>query len=221
MRKLSIDEINSRLLSRGLRLIGNYSGTGTKTTFSCVHEHTWEAIPSSVMSGNGCFYCSGKAPLSKSKINDILLKREIQLEGEYLGALQLTSFRCSCGNIWKTTPNNIISGKGCGACSPHGFRINKPGYAYLLNFGNFIKYGITNNLEQRLKQHNKNGKFELVWSSSFSVGKQALEWENTIKKTFGGRFVDKTKCPDGFTETLNLEHLSHVLKLSETLILNS
>jgi hypothetical protein len=43
-------------------------------------------------------------------------------------------------------------------------------------------------------------------------GKRALDWENNIKRTFGGRYVTKEQCPDGYTETLAIHLLEHIVK---------
>jgi hypothetical protein len=84
-----------------------------------------------------------------------------------------------------------------------GFKCTKPGHGYLLNFGNFIKFGITNVLSRRLSEHKRyNGKFSVIKTKLFENGQDALDWENSIKKRFGGNYVSKDICLRGYTETL-------------------
>ena len=53
--KLTTEEINTRLADRGIKIIGEYTNQRTKTTFSCLSGHTWEATPHSIMhGGKGC-----------------------------------------------------------------------------------------------------------------------------------------------------------------------
>jgi hypothetical protein len=76
----------------------------------------------------------------------------------------------------------------------------------------FIKYGITNNLEQRLSQHRRyNGKFEINFSQFYNSGKDALNWEKSIKQKHGGSYVTEATMPDGWTETLSIEKLKELI----------
>ena len=52
--------VNERIASRGIRLIGDYVDTQTKTTFECREGHQWSTRPNNVMSGRGCPQCSGR-----------------------------------------------------------------------------------------------------------------------------------------------------------------
>jgi hypothetical protein len=221
LERLSIDIINQRLEenNRDIRQIGDYNGALVKTEFQCESGHTWSATPNSIISGKGCRKCANirmsESPrLSTSIINERLEEngRNIRQIGDYNGALIKTDFQCGCGNIWSVKPNDIMSGRGCPKCSIHGYNPGKPGWLYILIFNGYIKYGITNNINNRLNDHKKNGEYTVAISKLYEDGDIAKNWERDIKIIFGGRFVSKEIMPDGYTETLCVSKLDDLLK---------
>lgn len=144
--------------------------------------------------------------------------------GKYTDALTKTEFRCILGNhFWQGIPANILHGNGCPYCADHtggGFKPDKPAWIYVIKFANYIKYGITNNLERRLAVHKRNGKYTVITSKYFAMGQSALNLENDVKNIFGGRFVNKEICPDGYTETLCVSRLSDLVNFIEMRLSN-
>ena len=117
-----------------------------------------------------------------------------------------------CGHIWIAKPCDILNGEhGCPKCAKHGFNPALSAWSYIFERNNYIKYGITNNLEQRLKAHRRYGEFVVHHSVHYENGKFAKDWENNIKVQYGGKYVLKEECPDGYTETLPLEILPSLL----------
>ena len=116
-KKLSKDIVNERLLDRGIKLVGEYVNTSTKTTFECKEGHKWDAKPNDVMSGNGCPHCAGKAPLSKEIVNERIADRGIKLVGDYVKSSTKTTFECKEGHKWDAKPSSVMSGKGCPHCA--------------------------------------------------------------------------------------------------------
>jgi len=57
--KLTKEDVNNRLSSRGLVMLGEYVNSQTKTQFKCNDGHTWEASPGNVMGGTSCPHCAG------------------------------------------------------------------------------------------------------------------------------------------------------------------
>ena len=115
--RLSVETVRQRLADRNISLIGEYVDTQTKALFKCSHGHTWEAVPSSVMSGRGCPHCYTKNhPLEKELVNARIADRGITLVGDYMGAHISTLFRCSKNHTWLARPNNILHGKNCPHC---------------------------------------------------------------------------------------------------------
>lgn len=214
--QLSKESVNQTLKDKKIELVGEYLGARMITQFKCSADHQWDASPSNVLHKSGCPHCSGRARLSKEIINERIQDRQLMLVGEFCTTTKETMFKClKCEHEWNATPGNIMAGKGCRHCADYGFNTSKPAVAYILVFENFIKYGISNNLDSRLYRHRlKNGSFVVHSTKEFSLGKNALLWEEGIKDSFGGNYVSREVCPDGFTETLPVNLLD---KLSDTL----
>jgi hypothetical protein len=210
-RRSSKEEINNRTMSRGIQITGEYINNYTKTEFTCDNGHKWEAVPNSITSGSGCPHCSGKFPLSKEIVNERIYNTGIRMLGDYITNKTLSLFECSNGHKWMTTPSRIMGGFGCPGCANHGYNPEKPGWLYILIFDGHIKYGITNNLDRRLKRHLSNGKYTIATTKLYEDGSIAQNWERSIKIIFGGRFVSKEIMPDGYTETLSLDKLPALL----------
>lgn len=70
---------------------------------------------------------------------------------------------------------------GCPFCSESGFRIDRPGWLYLLEGPTWSKFGITNYIDQRVRQHGYHGAFgALIGSWYFEVGQQARHIERKL-----------------------------------------
>ena len=68
--RLTKEQVNDRIVDRGLVLIGDYINAATKTTFRCDKGHEWEASPDNVMNaGTGCPICAGNTLLTKEEVN--------------------------------------------------------------------------------------------------------------------------------------------------------
>jgi hypothetical protein len=194
-------------------MVSDYTNNKTKTEFECGSSHHWSARPDDVLNGHGCPYCARVIKLSKDEVNNRIVDRGIKMTSEYVNNLTKADFECVCGEKWSTTPNSIMSGHGCSACVHYSFNPKKPAWIYVLKFANFIKYGITNNLNSRMKTHLRmNGEFEIVFTKFYDLGRHASEQEKIIKMIHGGKFVAKEICPDGWTETLSLEKLQSLLE---------
>lgn len=219
--KLSKEQINEHLSAegRGIELIGEYLGAQKKSLFRCSYGHEWEAKPALVKWGKGCLSCANE---KKTWSNESMLSwlstdnRGITMASDYVGHHKKSLFRCNFGHEWSATPCNIKSGRGCPTCHPGGFNPQKPACIYILSFGSFIKFGITNSLKRRLSEHrSRNGDFLLVYSKHYDNGHLALSWENSIKLSYGGNFVTPIDCPDGHTETLSISLLDKLINTTD------
>jgi hypothetical protein len=57
--RITKEDINRRLLSRGLEISGEYIDSGTKTEFTCQNGHKWQVIAKGVVNdGTGCPECA-------------------------------------------------------------------------------------------------------------------------------------------------------------------
>ena len=208
--KLTKEIINKRLYSKGIQLIGEYLGSLSNTTFMCTNEHKWEARPNNVLGKNGCPSCNSKK-LFTEVINNRLSDRGIRILTPYKDSLSKAIFECQQGHKWEARVDSILNGTNCNICSPGGFKSNLPAWEYVLQYESFIKYGITNDLERRMSEHKRNGTFEIVHIKYHSNGKLAQQWEKSIKKKYGGKFVSECEFPNGWTETLPLNLLEEIL----------
>jgi hypothetical protein len=214
--KRTKEDINEqlRLADRQIQLIGEYLGHQKKTLFKhLVCGNEWLTTSNIILSGKGCPNCHWQA-ITKDKVNDRISHREIEMIGEYTTTHEKSLFRhLVCGNEWLALPSNILRGVGCPSCADFGFNPSKPGTLYVFKRDDYIKYGITNNLNRRLSEHKRHGELKVVFTKSDNDGNIILRTEQKIKNTFGGNFVDKTKCPKGFTETLSADKLNELLLL--------
>lgn len=210
---LTTDQVNVRLSPRNIELVGTYLGSQVKNKFRCNKFHVWEAAPSKVFQGHGCAECFGTKRLTSDIVNARLASKKISLIGEYESALTKSQFQCNLGHIWTAKPADVMGKSGCPSCADYGFNLSKKAFGYVIVYENFLKYGITNKLNQRLEKHiNSNGQFIKQYSRSFETGYLAKQWEDSIKTTLGGRYVSKDICPDGYTETLSDKYLKEVIE---------
>lgn len=213
LKKLTKEEINSRLTTRSVRLIGEYKSMNTKSLFTCANGHFWMSKPSNVINGKNCKQCRfvwDKTAINKKLNHD---QKGFALIGEYHNYMTPVEFQCSKGHVWKAALSNVFKQEnpsGCPTCAKYGFDVNKPAIGYVLKYGSFIKYGITHNLDQRLYRHKKAGAFELIFTNKFESGYLAKSWEEKMRQSFGGNYVTKDVMENGFTETLPINILPDI-----------
>jgi hypothetical protein len=218
VKRLTKDNINSRLAEYGIQLVGEYTVSSKNAEFICDKGHAFSAKPNNILTRLRCAVCyDNKTPRTVDEINALLKHRGIQMTGNYMGYRVNNSFTAICGHSWQATAKNVLSKTGCPYCAIKAFTSNRPAVVYVLEFDTFMKYGISNNIDRRLMEHNvQNGKNRLVFSKEFSDGAEALRIEKHIKKKFGGKFVSKDRCPNGHTETLALTMIQDVINTIES-----
>lgn len=122
--RLPLENVERRLAKRGIDLVGHYQNTDTPTQLRCRAEgHEWTANPNGYINGEnplGCPHCSNRALLTKEDINERIASRGLELVSEYVNSQTKAWFSCSKGHQWKTTPNSVLNGTGCPACSHYG-----------------------------------------------------------------------------------------------------
>jgi hypothetical protein len=218
--RLSKEIVNQRIAHRGIELIGEYIRNSVKTLFKCANNHTWLAKPNNVMSPrqSGCPHCAGQFPLTKDIVNSRIKHKNLELVGDYTGIDKPSLFQClQCDREFIASPYNIIVKSHCPDCrTGGGFKSHQPATFYVLLFPklNFIKYGITNNLQQRIGKHSRISECIVMRTIEFHSGKDALLFEQKVKKEFGGNFVSKEILKDGYTETLPIELLEDLIQIN-------
>jgi predicted GIY-YIG superfamily endonuclease len=103
------------------------------------------------------------------------------------------TIRCEHHGVWEANANTFINTRSrCPDCAITGFKRNKDGYVYVLQVKgpstHFTGYGITNNIEDRLRSHVRNTKeygLSVVNQVHFKMdGETAYSLEKEIKNLF-------------------------------------
>ncbi len=102
----------------GKCLSEEYINNNTPLKWQCEKGHTWETQPRNILSGTWCPQCALQKSLKT--IDDmrlIALKHNGKcLSKKYINANKYLKWQCAKGHIWKSTYNNVHSGKWCPEC---------------------------------------------------------------------------------------------------------
>lgn len=126
---LSQKEYAVRCKDVNVKPIGKYVNRLTELRHQCmVCDHKWSVQPASVLTGRGCPEC-GKAKVAEHTEGLKLCHKEylqrIKEKGfrlkpldKYVRSKDSLRHECLvCNNVWSSTPNMILSGRGCSVCS--------------------------------------------------------------------------------------------------------
>ena len=181
----------------------DYVNTRSKIKVNCKHHGEFLSTVKGMLRGRGCRKCGSDACSNKKIIGrEVFIERATETHGEdysyervlYERAHIPVEIYCTkCGSFFYQTPTHHMAGAGCPCCAPYGFQTGDIGSLYLINcessFGVFTGYGISNQPEQRLRQHTlslSKSAFVItrqhVWN--FQTGASALALENAVKKQF-------------------------------------
>lgn len=111
----------------------------------------------------------------------------------YAGIHEYVTIVCPKHGPFEQVANSHMRGCGCPSCAEHGFDPDQPATVYVLAIisdgSAFAGYGITRDLDTRLRAHRKKLS-EAGWTiarlhfAEFAYGRDALEVETLIKQTF-------------------------------------
>jgi hypothetical protein len=111
---------------------------------------------------------------------------------------------------WMTTVCEVISSNtGCPSCATYGFDPSKPGTLYVLDATTHIVFGITGDLEQRLRFYDDSR--VLLRRFDFNDGGEARRIESAIKRGFKDCRYDESDLPGEVSESLTLDCLADLL----------
>jgi hypothetical protein len=120
-KRLTVEEVDKRLLERGIKRLGEYVYTKTPCLLKCLKETCgceWQAIPNNIFKGGGCPRCSGCERLTNEIIDQRLIGRDIKRIGECKRSMTKTLWGCLiCNHEWQASPGDIFQGNGCPRCS--------------------------------------------------------------------------------------------------------
>lgn len=115
------------------------------------------------------------------------------------------TIHCHHHGEFKQSAGNHLVGKGCPSCGEYGYNPNKPGTLYLIQSrcSKYGKIGITNHLQQRMKQLTNNTPFRWDLVSEYECGGDVAR---SLEKAFHAVF-DSAQFTgfDGATEWLMWE----------------
>ena len=162
-------------------------GSKKKQRWKCELGHTWEAAPYS-RQGKGCPVCAGKTILQG--FNDLLSQfPEVAKEADgwdpattHAGGHAKKPWVCSEGHKWVATIKDRTGEDKncCPFCADHGFNRDKDAWIYLMERPGEQQFGITNDLETRIKTHQGRG-WNLMETVGPIYGDTAYKTERTLK----------------------------------------
>ena len=202
-----------------------YLGGKTRVEIRCKTHGKFYQTPNAHLVGKGCWDCSVDYRASiKHLTTEIFVERARKTHGlrydysrtDYVGMLENLSIRCRRHGYFTQNASAHLNGSGCPRCAKHGFNPKHPASFYIIETDMFVGYGITNNLEGRLRHHIRKLSLKAypikrIRFCCFSDGQDAFNFEKKIKQ--------KTKCHvnvdvDGFRkEALQLRFLPNLINL--------
>jgi len=165
-------------------------GTHQKKDWKCSLGHIYTSIVANRTSqGKGCAFCSGHKVLAG--FNDLQTKfPEIAAEAHEwdpttitVGSDQKKEWKCKKDHIYSSAVSSRTSvGCGCPTCAKYGFDPQKDAWFYLMKRLGEQQIGITNQLDQRVNQHESNGWSLIEHTSAPSKGQKVLDTETAFKQ---------------------------------------
>lgn len=145
-----------------------------------------------------------------------MLQRGFEPLEPYINRHQPWRCRCTkCGTTVSPTLGAVLRGSGCRECAEYGYSYEASGYLYLLRSGDgeWVKFGITNSIEDRLRTHRKAGTWlEVVYVSPPMTGEIAARIEKQLKALLGSEPKHPGRV-DGWTESTPATHADLILEL--------
>ena len=125
MMRLTTAEINRRLASREIRLIGEYAGYYQKSRFLCPLGHEWEARANNILNGGSCRVCyeNGRRERSlkwtREKVVAKLTQKRISfLSGDFKDTQAIADYRCDvCNHQWSAYLHGVLHKTSCPECA--------------------------------------------------------------------------------------------------------
>ncbi len=114
----TLDDVQRFAKSKGGKCLSKtYRNNRQILLFECKKEHQWKASAHTVFNGSWCPYCAGKGKRSIKDMQKLAATRNGKcLSAVYHGSKSKLKWQCDKGHIWKTTPDNVVSGYWCPVC---------------------------------------------------------------------------------------------------------
>lgn len=143
---------------------GLLKATGKRARWRGRCGHFFEASIANRKKGKGCPYCAGQKLLVG--FNDLRTRApSVAAEADgwdpsqvFFQSTEKRNWKCSKGHTWTTRVDvRTYVECGCPSCQEYGFNPSKPAWLYLMERPGEQQFGITNHLEQRIRQHDAFG----------------------------------------------------------------
>ena len=213
--KKTHDNYLEDLKSRNIKTepLENYNGAAIKILHKCICGNEWKVSPNTVLSGQNCG-CKVKGV--NYNYEQKLIEKDISVMPlePYIDSRTKILHKCTCGNEWMVTPNNVLAKKLCGCKKFDGlcdrnFYKNKLTVLYYFEIDGVYKIGITkNNIEYRYRSECDISKANVLLEHYFEDGAIAWDIESEIKKEqynflYEGDMIFKyTKNTEIFTKNI-------------------
>lgn len=176
-----------------------YTNNQTKIIITCKNHGDFEQLPANHLHGWGCIGCSPVKPHTDESIRVLFNLthggRYDYRKVKYAGINKKVTIVCKDHGDFQQTPKMHIYGSGCPECAVTGYNPNaSKGWLYIVAFGDFIGFGISNFIDKRLSRHKSNierlgMQMEILKIYELS-SRQALDIETEIKRNFKNFIVD-------------------------------
>lgn len=117
MKKVTREEFQDRVASKGFVIGSDYIGTMQKCTTTCQNGHKWSVRPYSLLAGKGCPYCFGNSKVNLEEFQKRIVHIGFIAHNDYTNTHTKCSISCSEGHVWKATPTSILGGNKCPHCA--------------------------------------------------------------------------------------------------------
>lgn len=108
-------------INPNIMILDKYVNDNTKVKCRCkVDGYEWLSKPNYLLGGHGCHRCSNAERYNTDSFVEkmSIVNSNIEILGEYINSHTKIECRCLlCEHKWSTSPNNLISGKGCPQCN--------------------------------------------------------------------------------------------------------
>lgn len=177
------------------------------------------------LNGQGCPKCGILVRTEKSRSSTIdFIEKSKLVHGtkydyskvEYTTSTSPVSIGCYIHGEFLQKPSHHLSGSGCKSCTVGGYNNQCSGTFYIINVNDTtIKFGISNNPKNRLKDLQKGCKFTLTFLHQFYFedGNIPVHIEKDVKCTIPAKILSKDDMINGYTETTCKSNLSVILEI--------
>lgn len=215
-----VTELTESLSAKGVRFLGfpdGFNGARSRVKAECTIHGEWVTDYVNITSClSGCPSCAhNRQPTRQEREQDI----DANLNGtdwefvRWVHEGKVTAFskmvlNCHTHGEWISNPNALLSKHyGCPSCATSGFDKNAPASAYCLisECGGYVKVGITNNLDARMKSLRR------VTPFRFDLADHFESTEGAVCSAFEKAMLDKFDSAgftgfDGATEWVKWNH---------------